>query len=184
MPNTNVKTNTYYDKSALFIFIWHYRCLFYRKQQKNMKRVILIALIFITTMATAQMKSSKLNWHTNLEEAQTLSKEQDKPILMYFTGSDWCAPCKMLKKDFFESPEFKIKAEDLVLVMIDYPRRVELLSQEQLDYNKTIIAKYNKQQTFPKIVMLNPEGKEVGRISGYSPTRDTSKHFTFLSEHI
>tara|TARA_R100000306_G_scaffold12131_1_gene14093 strand:- start:23602 stop:24051 length:450 start_codon:yes stop_codon:yes gene_type:complete len=149
-----------------------------------MKRVILITLIFITTVATAQMKSSKLNWHTNLEEAQTLSKEQDKPILIYFTGSDWCAPCKKLKEDFFESPEFRHKAEKLVLVVIDYPRRVDLLSQEQLDYNKTVIAKYNKQQTFPKIVMLNSKGKEMGRISGYSPTRDTSKHFTFISEHI
>jgi len=149
-----------------------------------MKRVILIAFIFITTMATAQMKSSKLNWHTNLEEAQTLSKELNKPTLIYFTGSDWCAPCKKLKEDFFESPEFRHKAESLVLVVIDYPRKVDLLSQEQLDYNKTIISKYNKQQTFPKIVMLNPKGNEVGRISGYSPSRDTSKHFTFLEEHI
>ncbi|RFN58372.1 thioredoxin family protein [Marixanthomonas ophiurae] len=149
-----------------------------------MKRVILIALIFITTIATAQMKSSKLNWHTNLEEAQTLSQVDNKPILIYFTGSDWCAPCKKLKEDFFESPKFKHKAEDLVLVVIDYPRRVDLLSQEQLDYNKTVIAKYNKQQTFPKLVMLNSEGREMGRISGYSPSRDTSKHFTFIDEHI
>ena len=149
-----------------------------------MKRLLIIAILFITVVSSAQMEKPSLTWLTNLEKAEKISKEQDKPILMYFTGSDWCAPCKMLKQDFFESAEFKQKSKDLVLVMIDYPRRVDLLSQEQLDYNKTVIAKYNKQQTFPKIVMLNHRGKELGRISGYSPTRDTSKHFTFLSEHI
>ncbi len=149
-----------------------------------MKRLLIIAILFITVVSSAQMEKPNLTWLTNLEKAEKISKEQDKPILMYFTGSDWCAPCKMLKQDFFESAEFKQKSKDLVLVMIDYPRRVDLLSQEQLDYNKTVIAKYNKQQTFPKIVMLNHRGKELGRISGYSPTRDTSKHFTFLSEHI
>ncbi len=149
-----------------------------------MKRVIILALFFITTIATAQMKNNKLNWHTNLEEAQDISKQEDKPVLIYFTGSDWCAPCKKLKEDFFESPEFIDKAENLVLVVIDYPRRVEILSQEQLDYNKSIIAKYNKQQTFPKIVMLNPNGKEVGRISGYSPSRETKGHFEFLNTHL
>ena len=149
-----------------------------------MKRLLIIAILFITVVSSAQMEKPSLTWLTNLEKAEKISKEQDKPILMYFTGSDWCAPCKMLKQDFFESAEFKQKSKDLVLVMIDYPRRVDLLSQEQLDYNKTVIAKYNKKQTFPKIVMLNHRGKELGRISGYSPTRDTSKHFTFLSEHI
>jgi len=149
-----------------------------------MKRYMMIAFLLLTTVAVAQMKNNKLNWHTNLEEAQTLSLENDKPVLIYFTGSDWCAPCKKLKEDFFESPKFKDKAKDLVLVIIDYPRQVSLLSQEQLDYNKSIISKYNKQQTFPKVVMLNPTGTEVGRISGYSPSRDTSKHFAFLEEHI
>ena len=149
-----------------------------------MKRLLIIALFSVATMATAQMKTEQLNWLTNLEEAQSISKEQNKPVLMYFTGSDWCAPCKKLKEDFFESPEFKEKAKDLVLVMIDYPRRVEIISQEQLDYNKTIIAKYNKQQTFPKVVMLNTNGKEIGRISGYSPSRETKSHFDFLETHL
>ncbi|PVW13867.1 thioredoxin family protein [Marixanthomonas spongiae] len=150
-----------------------------------MKRLMYLAFLFFTVVASAQMKKNNLlNWHTNLEEAQAISKENDKPILLYFTGSDWCAPCKMLKEDFFESPKFKEKAKDLVLVVIDYPRKVDLLSQKQLDYNKTVIAQYNKQQTFPKILMLNPRGKELGKISGYSPSRDTSEHFKFLDEHL
>ena len=151
---------------------------------KSFNLITFFTLLFVATISTAQMENTKLSWLTNLDEAQTISQTDNKPILIYFTGSDWCAPCMRLKEDFFENPKFTQQANNLVLVKIDYPRRVDIISEEQLDYNKTIIAKYNKQQTFPKIVMLNSEGKEIGRISGYSPSRDTKNHFEFLKTHL
>ena len=44
-------------------------------------------------------------------------------MLIFFTGSDWCGPCKMLVEDFFESDKFKEIAEkEFVLYEADFPR--------------------------------------------------------------
>jgi len=41
-------------------------------------------------------------WLTNYETALKKASKQKKNILMFFTGSDWCPPCQMLKKDLFD----------------------------------------------------------------------------------
>ncbi|MEL6811756.1 MAG: thioredoxin family protein [Bacteroidota bacterium] len=149
-----------------------------------MKNLIVIAFLMLSAGSLAQEESTvQLNWLTNLEEAQRISKAENKPILMYMTGSDWCAPCKMLKKDFFETEEFAKRAENLVLVMIDHPRAVDILTEEQFAYNKTIIAKYNKDKSFPKVLILNSKGKEQDMISGYGSMRDPSYHFAFVDKN-
>ncbi|NND62986.1 MAG: thioredoxin family protein [Flavobacteriaceae bacterium] len=148
-----------------------------------MKHLIVFAFIAISSITLAQDKSSNLNWLTNLEEAQKISKKEKKSILVYFTGSDWCTPCKMLKQDFFSSNEFSERSTDYVLVMIDYPRRIDILTEEQLEYNKKVIGKYNKEKSFPKLLMLNSQGKEKGKISGYGSLRDTGPYFDFLDKN-
>jgi len=140
-----------------------------------------------STVSFSQDDSSQLNWLTNLDEAKEISKKNHSPILLYFTGSDWCTPCKALKTDFFETEEFALRAMDLVLVKIDYPRRVDIISETQKAYNKTVIEKYNTSKSFPKLIMLNRKGMEIGELSGYSSFntyKDTSHHFAFVDEFI
>lgn len=149
-----------------------------------MKYILIIAFLGLTAITHAQDNDKELEWYTNLEEAQKLSRKEKKPILLYFNGSDWCAPCKMLKQDFFDTSEFKERSEEFVLVMIDYPRRVDILTTEQFEYNKGVVAKYNKARTFPKILVLNNKGKQQDEISGYSSLRDTSNHFAFLDRNL
>lgn len=151
-----------------------------------MKNLLLITCCFITLASFSQDKESGLKWLTNLEKAEKISKKTGKPILMYFTGSDWCPPCVGLKKDFFESPEFATRADSFVMVMIDYPRRIDIISEKQMAYNKIVIDKYNTNKSFPKLLVLNYSGKELGRLSGYSSystDRDTSYHFAFVDKY-
>jgi len=148
-----------------------------------MKYLFLIVFLGVSTITLAQ-EEYEVNWFTNLEEARKVSKKTKKPILVYFTGSDWCSPCKMLKTDFFEHPDFIEQSESFVLVLIDYPRRVDIISEEQMAYNKEVIAKLNRNKTFPKLLILNSKGKKKDEISGYSPLRDTSNHFAFISRNI
>ncbi len=153
-----------------------------------MKR-ILIVLVFVglSTAMNSQNKTSELNWLYNLEEAKEVSKKEKKPILIYFTGSDWCTPCKALKTDFFQTEAFHERANNMVLVMIDYPRRLDIITEEQRAYNKSVIADYNKDKSFPKLIMVNKKGKVLGELSGYSSFntyKDTSHHFDFLDKHL
>jgi len=54
-----------------------------------MKKLILF-LVFIGTSIGFSQENS-LQWITDFEIAKQVSKDTKKPILMYFTGSDWCS---------------------------------------------------------------------------------------------
>lgn len=130
---------------------------------------------------------SNLNWLTNMEEAKKLASKENKKIMIYFTGSDWCAPCVALKDDYFNTPVFEEKADNFVLVLIDYPRRKDIIPAEQMKYNRTVIDKYNKSKSFPKVVMVDKNGKELGNISGYSSFntyKDISYHEKFINKYL
>ncbi|MEZ4874901.1 MAG: thioredoxin family protein [Flavobacteriaceae bacterium] len=142
----------------------------------------LYLFLFVIPFSISAQEISDLDWFTNLEAAQKVAKKEKKPLLIYFTGSDWCSPCKMLKEDFFASEEFHAKAEGLVLVLIDFPRRIDIISEAQMAYNKTIIEKYNTEKSFPNLVGMSYKGKIMAHISGYSPLRDTSHHFEFIEK--
>ncbi|QCE43305.1 thioredoxin family protein [Psychroserpens sp. NJDZ02] len=123
---------------------------------------------------------SNLNWLTDLAEAKNEAVASKKPILIYFTGSDWCAPCKMLKKDFFYSEAFEEKADQFVLLMIDMPRRVDIISEEQQKKNNKVVSKYNTSGGYPNLVVLNDKLHIIGELSGYTFLRETDRHFAFI----
>ena len=66
-------------------------------------------------------------WLTSYSEAVSQSKSYGKPILMDFTGSDWCGWCQRLKAEVFDMPEFKKWATDnVILLEVDFPRNTPL----------------------------------------------------------
>jgi thiol-disulfide isomerase/thioredoxin len=50
-------------------------------------------LILVSNYGLAQ------NWQTDFEEAKRIASEQNKNIIIVFSGSDWCAPCIKLDKN-------------------------------------------------------------------------------------
>ena len=92
---------------------------------KNMKKFISILLLFLTINVFAQ--EGELDWHTDVNKAIELSIESEKPLFMFFTGSDWCGWCIRLQKEVFFKPDFvKWAKENLILVELDFPRRKKL----------------------------------------------------------
>ncbi len=144
-----------------------------------MKKLFFLSLLFISLVGFSQ---ASLDWKTDFETAKIAAKSANKPILMYFTGSDWCAPCRHLKEDYFNSDEFKKKSNKVVLLLVDIPFRQDIVSEEQLMKNKELAKKFNPQNSFPTLVGLSSSGREINRISAYSALRDTSRHFQFLDQ--
>lgn len=63
-------------------------------------------------------------WHVLLEDAHKESQQTGKPIMAFFTGSDWCRPCMRFSAAVFDHDDFKKWAEDkVVLFELDFPRR-------------------------------------------------------------
>ena len=94
-------------------------------KNKIMKKYISILLIFLSINVFSQ--EGDLEWHTDLNKAIEISIESEKPLFMFFTGSDWCGWCIRLQKEVFFKPDFvKWAKENLVLVELDFPRRKKL----------------------------------------------------------
>ena len=122
------------------------------------------------------------NWLTNFDEAKQTSVKQDKPILVYFTGSDWCAPCKKLKADFFNTEKFATESQKFVLLLVDLPRRSGIISSDQKRKNMLLSQDYNKRGSFPTLVGLDSNGKVLGNINGYSRSYGTGDYYDFLKK--
>lgn len=107
-----------------------------------------------------------LNWETSFKEALKKSKKEKKPVLIYFTGSDWCGPCKILDKKLFHSEKFKAIADkDLILYEANNPRNRDLVEEERLQENYKLIRKY-KVSAYPTLVFVNYKGKMIGYKKG------------------
>lgn len=86
-----------------------------------MKKIIL-ALVLV--LGTISMQAQELKWETNIDTAMEISNKTKKPMLLFFTGSDWCGWCIRLQKEVLKTPEFEKWAKDnVVLVELDFPRR-------------------------------------------------------------
>jgi protein disulfide-isomerase len=125
----------------------------------------------LTTLLAAtmfwQVSAAESNWLTDLPKAEAQAKAENKIILIDFTGSDWCGWCIKFKKDVLDTPEFKeYAAKNLVLVELDFPSK-KAQSDELKKANKALEEKY-KVDGFPTLVVLDKDGKEIGRQVGYS----------------
>lgn len=150
-----------------------------------MKKLTLFLLLSISFNNFAQQElTSHLNWLTDLDKAKTIATKEHKPIMLFFTGSDWCPPCKMLKEDFFSSAAFQDKADKMVLVLVDMPRRVDIITETQREKNKKLVQQYNRKGSYPNLVALNNKGKVIGELSGYTFLRETTKHTAFVDAII
>lgn len=147
------------------------------------KLCIVLILPILFAFQSSSTVSSTVNWGYSLEVAKKRAKKQNKNILVYFTGSDWCPPCKMLKKDLFETEEFKTASENYVLVYVDIPRNQDLLSPAQYKQNKAIVAEYNKKGVFPMLTVLDSKGKAIDEYSGYAMNGDVSYHMKLIRKH-
>jgi thioredoxin-related protein len=122
-------------------------------------------------------------WLTDFEKAKTGAAEKKRPVLMNFTGSDWCPPCIQLKKDILGTKEFAQYAEEnLVLLELDFPQRTpqpEAVKKQNKELGETFQI-----EGFPTLVLLSPEGVEIARNVGYMPGVKLLKDWLLAGERI
>ena len=87
-----------------------------------MKKILVIAFLTLTSMS--MQAQDGLTWHTDMSKATDISIKENKPMFLFFTGSDWCGWCIRLQKEVFKTPEFiKWAKDNVVLVELDFPRK-------------------------------------------------------------
>jgi len=137
-----------------------------------MKKLV-VMLMFLSLQSLMAQEHHDLNWLTDFKQAQAIAQKEHKPIVMLFTGSDWCPPCRAMHNELFVNKDFKKLSKKVVLVMVDFPRR-KPMSKEQRRKNQELARKYHHGGV-PTFVALTPDGEVINKISGYMyghPERD------------
>jgi protein disulfide-isomerase len=113
----------------------------------------------------SQQPANQIQWYTNYNEALKVAKQNNKPVLLFFTGSDWCGWCKKMMQEIFSSPEFtQTLGNSFVFIEIDFPMNKKLA---------------------PEIAQQNNQLKQENGVTGY-PTVIIKKYvndnLTFVAE--
>jgi len=105
------------------------------------------------------------DWLVDLSTASASASASGRPILIDFTGSDWCPVCIKLHDEIFATPDFKDWASrNVVLLVADFPNQAtqnDAVRKQNLDLQ----AKYHV-QGYPTVVVVDAAGTILGE-SGY-----------------
>jgi thioredoxin-related protein len=130
-----------------------------------MKLHKLLAFFFITFFGLTVSVLAGDGWMTNFEAAQAKAKAENKPLLVNFTGSDWCGWCIKLHEEVFGEAAFQDYAKaELVLLELDFPRG-KPQSAELKAQNEKLAQQYGI-RGFPTILLLSSDGKLIEK-TGY-----------------
>ncbi len=100
-----------------------------------------------------------LSWEPYAPERLRAALEAGKPVVLYF-GADWCEPCRYLEEDWFRDPRVAELLGPIVRLKVDLSDwRNPAAREAERTYRASVL---------PTLVFLLPDGREAGRITGYS----------------
>lgn len=125
-----------------------------------MKKILLVLLLAFGYSTT---EAQELTWLNNLDKAIEASKETGRPIMLFFTGSDWCGWCRRLQNEVFTQPEFAAWAsQNVVLMEVDFPRHTPLSPELQLQNSQ--LQQFFKVPGYPSVIFVTAK-KADGKIN-------------------
>ena len=127
-----------------------------------MKR-LLVAFLLAGSLA---ILAAPLGWHEDFARAQGYARKTHRPMLLNFTGSDWCIWCKRMQAETLsQKPFIAYASTNLLLVEVDFPNSPPQTKERQ-EANEALKLRYNV-SGFPTFVLVDAEGNELGRQVGY-----------------
>ena len=131
--------------------------------------------------------------HNDYEKALELGRQQNKPILIDFTG--WaCVNCRRMEEKVWTDPDVgAMMQNDFIVVSLYVDERKKLPVTQQLEYvtksgdKKPIITVGDKWATFqsenfnavaqPQYAIISPDEKALTRTKAYTPDADEFKEW-------
>ncbi|MGM0460754.1 MAG: thioredoxin family protein [Bacteroidota bacterium] len=142
--------------------------------------IFLTVLLFLIQPGTLQgvQSDNEINW-VSLEEAQTRSAEDGKPVVV-FVEAEWCGICKEMRRSVFPNDEVKSFLEEKYhMVSIDLDSRKEVQFNKQLITERQFARSMGVEAT-PTLIFLDSNGEELGRRPGYLGRTDMKRLLEFI----
>ena len=105
------------------------------------------------------------HWTMDFDAAVELAAEKNLPLILNFTGSDWCGWCKIMDKNVFAEDEWKAYAADnVVLVTLDFPKDKSIVPEKYVERNAKLKEQFGV-AGYPSYVVLESDGKtKIGQL--------------------
>ena len=128
----------------------------------RMALAVMISTLFVSTAMAEE------GWLVDFEKAKAQAAKEGKAILMEFTGSDWCPPCKALHKNVLVKDIFKEEMpKHYILLKLDNPRdKSKQTDAEKAQYKE--LAREYKVTGVPSVFLADADGNPFFKSSGYS----------------
>lgn len=122
--------------------------------------VLILAGVMVTNFAFSQgVKAGE--WTMDYDAALKFAQKEKLPILLNFTGSDWCSWCQLMQRNVFAQEKWAQYAKNrIVLVTLDFPRNKSLVSPEYATRNNRLQQQYGV-QGYPTYIILDSDGKTI-----------------------
>jgi thiol-disulfide isomerase/thioredoxin len=106
-------------------------------------------------------------WTMDYDAARKVAAEKKLPVLLNFTGSDWCGWCKLMDKEVFSKPVWNAYATNtLMLVWIDFPQDDSLVPDKYVSRNSALDQAFGVEGKLPTYILLDDDGQtELGRLA-------------------
>lgn len=127
------------------------------------KNFLTLLLITVSSIVYSQA-DNQLTWETKLNTAINKSVAENKTMMLFFTGSDWCGWCMRLQREVFVKPEFKNWADkNVVLVELDFPRRSA--QEPEIAQQNRELAQIFQVRGYPTVWFVSPEISDSNKIN-------------------
>ena len=115
-------------------------------------------LLACTAVGLAFQSLALTGFDADYDAALARSKESGRPLLVLFTGSDWCIWCQRLEEEVLSKPEFLDFATNAYeTVELDYPMK-KPQPEAQKKRNKEISKKF-KVEGYPTVLLVDSAEK-------------------------
>jgi thiol-disulfide isomerase/thioredoxin len=136
---------------------------------------VVLLLGFVALPARASAK----DWLHEFDEAVAAAKQQDKDILIDFSGTDWCGPCQQLWDQTLSQPEFiELASRRFVLLDIDDLANKPMPKGRKARYEA--LQKRYGIQAFPTVVLATADGLPYAATGLVKDLKNPSKYWQHL----
>ena len=101
--------------------------------------------------------SVRVEWETDFPDAIKRAQSEGKPVLVNFYA-DWCVWCKRLDSTTLRDAKVAALLSDRVIAV-----------QLDVDGDGRELSNEYRVDGLPTVLILDPSGREIGRIPGYMP---------------
>ncbi len=118
-----------------------------------------VRLVFAILVMSTLSFAGEVTWVKDYNDALKQAGEQKKSVVLDMSAS-WCGFCRRMAREVYPAQEF-----------VDYSRNhVFIRLFADTDPQGEQLSRKFGIEGFPTILVLNPQGKELGRVVGFRPS--------------